>query len=137
VITAVCDTNVYISAMVFGGIPRDVVALGERGAVQLLLSPTLASEVERVLAVKFAWEPPRIRSICRPLWQAARLVSPATQVAVCRDPQDNHLLALASDGRAEYLITGDNDLLVLNPFENIQILSPARFLAIARHRQLR
>ena len=46
-IVAVCDSNVYVSAIVFGGIPRDVVMLGEHKQIQLLVSPGLISEVER------------------------------------------------------------------------------------------
>ena len=128
-IAAVCDSNVYISAIVFGGIPRDVVMLGEHRQIQLLVSPGLISEVERVLARKFEWEPIRVQRICQPLWEAARLVKPATGVSVCRDPKDNHLLALAMDGEARYLITGDRDLLVLSPFRDIHIVTPAGFLA--------
>ncbi|MGA9624411.1 MAG: putative toxin-antitoxin system toxin component, PIN family [Bryobacteraceae bacterium] len=128
-IVAVCDSNVYISAIVFGGIPRDVVMLGEHKQIQLLVSPGLISEVERVLARKFEWEPRRVRRICQPLWEAARLVKPATGVSVCRDPKDDHLLSLAMDGEARYLITGDSDLLVLSPFRSIQIVTPAQFLA--------
>jgi predicted nucleic acid-binding protein len=81
-----------------------------------------------VLARKFEWEQRRVRRICQPLWEADRLVKPATGVSVCRDPKDNHLLALAVDGEARYLITGDSDLLVLSPFHAIQIVTPARFL---------
>jgi predicted nucleic acid-binding protein len=55
-------------------------------------------------------------------------VKPATDVGVCRDPKDDHLLALAMDGEARYLITGDRDLLLLSPFHGIQIVTPARFL---------
>ena len=128
-IAAVCDSNVYISAIVFGGGPRDVVVLGERAQVRLLVSPRLVSEVELVLARKFAWEQRRVRQICQPLWESARLLTPATDVSVCRDPQDNHLLALALDGEAEYLITGDRDLLVLSPFRDILVETPAGFFA--------
>ena len=127
-IATVCDSNVYISAIVFGGIPRDVVMLGEHTQIQLLVSPGLVSEVERVLARKFQWEQRRVRRICQPLWEGARLVRPATEVSVCRDPKDNDLLALALDGEAQYLITGDNDLLVLSPFCDIHVVTPARFL---------
>lgn len=127
-IVAVCDSNVYVSAIVFGGIPRDAVMLGEHRQIQLLVSPGLISEVERVLAGKFEWEQRRVRRICQPLWETARLVKPVTDVGVCRDPKDNHLLALAMDGEARYLVTGDLDLLVLSPFHAIQIVTPARFL---------
>ena len=124
----VCDSNVYISAIVFGGTPRDVLSLAERGKTQLLISHTLMSEVEGVLERKFAWEPRQIRRICRPLWKAACLVEPETEISDCRDPKDNHLLALAVDGKADVIVTGDRDLLVLHPFRGVHILSPAEFL---------
>lgn len=127
-ITVVCDTNIYVSAIVFGGPPRDVIALGADRKIQLLVSPALISEVERVLERKFGWDPHRVRRICRPLWKIARLLESTTEVTVCRDPKDNHLLALAIDGPARFLNIGDSDLLVLSPFHNIRILSPARFL---------
>lgn len=127
-IATVCDSNVYVSAIIFGGIPRDVVMLGEHKQIQLLVSPGLISEVEGVLTRKFEWEQRRVRRICQPLWESARLVKPTTNISLCRDPKDNHLLALAIDGEARYLITGDSDLLVLSPFRAIQIVTPARFL---------
>jgi putative PIN family toxin of toxin-antitoxin system len=52
---------------------------------------------------------------------------------VCRDPKDDKFLDLAVSGRASYIITGDNDLLVLNPFEGIQVLSPSQFLIRRTH----
>ena len=126
-ITAVCDSNVYISALVFGGMPREVVVLGEVGSIQLLASAALVSEVERVLLRKFGWEQHQLRRFCGPLWDACRFVEPVAEVKFCRDPKDDHLLALAIDGHAEYLITGDNDLLVVGSFHAVRILSPADF----------
>ena len=99
-IAAVCDSNVYISAIVFGGIPRDLVMLGEHRQIQLVVSPGLVSEVERVLARKFEWEQRRVRRICQPLWETARFVKPATDVGVCRDPKD-HLLAWPWTGKPD------------------------------------
>ena len=46
----------------------------------------------------------------------------------CRDPDDNILLALALDGKADYIVSGDKDLLDLTPFQDIPILKPAEFL---------
>ncbi len=51
-----------------------------------------------------------------------QLVSVDSEVGVCRDPKDNFLLALAKDGGADYLITGDNDLLDVSTFEGASIL---------------
>ena len=51
-------------------------------------------------------------------------------VQVCRDPKDDRILELAVNGDAAYIVTGDEDLLVLNPFRGIEILRPADFLAL-------
>jgi len=63
VTAVVCDSNVYISAIVFGGTPRDVLSLAGQGKTQLLVSHALMSEVEGVLERKFAWEPRQVRRI--------------------------------------------------------------------------
>jgi predicted nucleic acid-binding protein len=57
------------------------------------------------------------------------LVQVSFQVNVCRDSKDNSLLSLAIDGAATHLLTRDKDLLVLHPFDEIQILTIADFLS--------
>ena len=56
------------------------------------------------------------------------MVSIKHKISLCRDPKDNMYLELALSGNAEYIITGDNDLLQLNPFKNIPIITPKEFL---------
>ena len=50
-------------------------------------------------------------------------------VRACRDPKDDKFLEVAINGGAEWIVTGDNDLLVLHPFEGVDIVSPADYLA--------
>ncbi len=57
-----------------------------------------------------------------------RFVAVSSDFKICRDPKDDKYLQLAVDGNADFLITGDQDLLVLNPFHGIRILRPADFL---------
>ena len=57
------------------------------------------------------------------------LVELTETIQICRDPKDDKLLELALSGNADCLITGDNDLLILNPFRAISILTPAEFLS--------
>ncbi len=52
-------------------------------------------------------------------------------VQACRDPDDDKILELAVNGGGDYIVTGDDDLPVLNPFRGIAIVSPAELLAIA------
>ena len=58
----------------------------------------------------------------------SKLIEVSHQVTLCRDPDDDRYLELALSGKADRIITGDPDLLVLNPFENIPIITPREFL---------
>ena len=61
----------------------------------------------------------------------AELVEITESIQVCRDPKDDRILELAVNGGATYIVTGDADLLVLNPFRGIEILRPADFLTLS------
>ena len=58
----------------------------------------------------------------------AKLITPSILITACRDPKDNKFLELALSSKVTYIITGDEDLLVLNPFENISIITASQFL---------
>jgi uncharacterized protein len=64
--------------------------------------------------------------------EAAEIISLKTKTDLCRDPKDNYLLSLALDANADYLITGDNDLLVLEKMGNTRIISYAEFETIVK-----
>ena len=61
----------------------------------------------------------------------AEIIEIITKINLCRDPKDNKFLELAVNGKADYLISGDQDLLILNPFQEISILSPQVFISIS------
>jgi uncharacterized protein len=70
-----------------------------------------------------------VRSLLAALTREAQWIEEVdVQISACRDPKDNKFLDLAVSGRATHIITGDLDLLVLNPFRGIYILSPREFL---------
>jgi predicted nucleic acid-binding protein len=56
------------------------------------------------------------------------LIEITEAIHACRDPKDNMILELAVSGQANTIVSGDNDLLTLNPFRGIPILSPTAFL---------
>jgi putative PIN family toxin of toxin-antitoxin system len=62
------------------------------------------------------------------LLESVKIIEIVETINVCRDPKDNKFLELAINGKADYIITGDQDLLVLNPFQTIRILTPQEFL---------
>jgi putative PIN family toxin of toxin-antitoxin system len=121
----VIDTNVLVSGLLTqNSIPQQVYDYAIARAT-LLQSQATLSELERVLIrPKFD----RYVSLERRLRFIAGLVNRVEYIdvnetlAICRDPKDNSLLELAASGQASHLITGDQDLLVLNPFTSLQAI---------------
>lgn len=124
----VVDSNVYVSAIVFGGTPKSLLMLAEMGYFEICTSPVIRHEVERTLKEKFHWPQEQIHKACAPLWAIAHDVAPATTLAITDDPDDNRILECALEGKVQLIITGDDDLLRLKIFKNIEILKPRSFL---------
>lgn len=127
----VVDTNTLVSAaLIEGSTPdRSIRRAFRNGA--LLASPDTLDEATEVLTrEKFdqyaSWE--RRHELLEALADQSTVVEPTVAVDVCRDPADNKFLELAVEGDADLIISGGSDLLVLHPFEDISILSPAGFL---------
>ena len=127
-IRVVLDSNVYISALLFGGNPRMVVELAQMGAFPTLTSPHIVAEIEEVLQRKFAWRETRIRSAANATWRTATLTLPTARITDCPDADDNRVLECAVAGRAHFIVTGDRHLLDLHPFRRISIVTPRQFL---------
>src|ERR1700738_5375574 len=72
--------------------------------------------------------PPRFRDWLSELLAAAELVTIIERITACRDPKDDKFLELAVNGRADMIVSGDADLLALNPFRGIPIVTPAAFV---------
>jgi putative PIN family toxin of toxin-antitoxin system len=127
----VLDTNVLISAFLSPlGKPFACLSWVLDNAT-LILSRELLEELDSRLArPKFTkyLDEPRRRAIVADLALNAVQVELAGMVKVCRDPDDDKLLEIAAVGRADCLVTGDQDLLVLSSFQGIPILTPTGFL---------
>ena len=67
------------------------------------------------------------RTILAPLIKAMEIIEPITHVEICRDPDDNKFLGCAKDSQALYIVSGDKDLLVIEEYENIQIMTAKDF----------
>ena len=126
----VFDTNTIVSALLFddGNPGRAFQEATNQGA--LLLSMETAEEIAEVLRRdkfdRYVRRKTR-EEFLRALIQQAIFVEVFETIQVCRDPNDDKFLELAVSGNATQVITGDNDLLVLNPFRGIPILSPKQF----------
>lgn len=127
----VADTNLLISRLL---LPPSTPARAVQKAVErgdLLFSDATLEELAEVLSrPKFEkYLSRQERSEFFRLLSTISLRIPVTRVVTaCRDPKDNKFLALALEGNAQAVITGDRDLLTLHPFLGIPILTPAGFL---------
>lgn len=127
----VLDTNVIVSALLFPESIPGKAYFEARQRGELLLSVEAFEEISGVLRrQKFdRYVLPDERDwFVATLIRHVILVKPTGRVRVCRDPKDDKWIEIAVDGNAEFVISGDNDLLSLNPFRDVQIVTPAQFL---------
>ena len=125
----VVDTNVIVSALVFGGVPRRVFEMVEDGFCEFYHSPEIQSETRRVLHDKFGWEKEKLDRYLKVLWRLGEEVIPHRRVnAVREDPDDNRIIECAIAAGADVIVSGDRHLLRLGAFEGIAILAPREFL---------
>ncbi|WP_229456123.1 putative toxin-antitoxin system toxin component, PIN family [Nostoc sp. CHAB 5715] len=128
----VFDTNVLISAFLFSqSKPRQALDQAQDIGV-ILLSNSVLSELEEVLyRPKFDryLTKERRQEFLENLTENCQFIDVTEQINECRDLKDNKYLELALSGQAECIVTGDDDLLVLNPWRDIEILNVQEFLA--------
>ena len=127
----VFDANVIVSTFLFKTSPPRLALETAKNQGIIILSETVIDELSNVLSrPKFDRYLARLirQELLETLVAASLLVKPSESVNECRDAKDNKYLELAISGHAEYLITGDEDLLVLNPFRNIKIITVLEFL---------
>jgi len=127
----VFDTNVILSAVLLPkSKPRRAFDKAKREGA-LLISDEVIEELNDVLRrdefEKYVTEALRVEFLAA-LLRDAELVKITENVKACRDPRDDKFLSLAISGSADCIVSGDKDLLVLNPFRGIPILPPAQFL---------
>ena len=126
---AVFDTNVLLAAFITEGICSKILVRGRKRQFHLILCPVILREFERVLIKKFSITRNEVRSILQIVSEAMHsVVSPSQSVqGLCRDPDDDSILACALEAGADYLVTGDVDLLELKIFKGIRIVTPREF----------
>lgn len=134
----VLDTNVLISAFLFGGAPREIVEWIIAGAVDCSLSPAILDEVRGVLKrPKFSLSPRQAMSIVEELGSLCEIVNPSASIRrVIADPDDDRVLECAIEARADAIVSGDTHLLELGKYRGILILNPSDFLRAMRENTL-
>ena len=129
----VIDTNVWVSRLLLA---RSAAARAVDKAMEeyeIVVSESLIEELARVLSRKkfdrYVTVQDREEFLRRVL-QIATLVPVFSQIEDCRDPDDNYLLALALDSESDCIVTGDLDLLSLDPWRGIPVVSPRAILGM-------
>ena len=129
----VFDTNVIISALLFNDSVPGQAFIRALNHGMILVSGALVGELSRVLGRdrfdRYVTREERDEFL-ESLIRESNLIEIIEAVQVCRDPKDDQVLELAVNGNATYIVTGDADLLVLNPFRGIGIVTPAKFLQL-------
>jgi len=126
----VLDTNILVSAFAVGGNPARVLDLVVNGEVDGATSEHLISELTRILDLKFEFDGQQLSRI-ENIIRAAFIVveSNGSPPAISRDPDDDHVLELAKSAEANFIVSGDKDLLILGRYLGISITTATDSLA--------
>ena len=134
--SAVVDTSVLVSAFLFRqSVPGRVITLAEQNVYTLYLSPILLEEVRRSLhhprlKKAYGYTDADVRAWCQTLKQIGKVWEKVLPDVgpVCRDPDDQHVIACAHGAGASWIVTGDHDLLDLEQYKGVRIVSARKFL---------
>ena len=128
-IRVILDTNLWISYLISKRLSK-IDELFEKDAITLIFSKELITEfIEVAKRPKFKkyFSEENLEKLLKKFDVYGEIVQVSSIVEICRDAKDNFLLALAKDSKADYLITGDADLLIIKRFEHTEILTYTEF----------
>jgi uncharacterized protein len=123
------DTNIYVSALHFGGKPMELLQMGLEGELDIALSQPILDETLRVLREKFAWSDDDLRDAEAAISAATYRVAPTETLDVVEaDATDNRIVECAVASSSEAIVSGDRHLLALGQFRGISVLRVGDFL---------
>ncbi|MBC7811370.1 MAG: putative toxin-antitoxin system toxin component, PIN family [Burkholderiales bacterium] len=129
----ILDTNVVVSGLMWAGPPSKILEAARDEQIQLIATDVLIAELLDVLSrSKFERRlnamGKTVEAFMTNYRALVKLVEPAAIQPVSRDPDDDDILACAVAGKADYIVTGDDDLLILEQYQGIQIVEVSQFL---------
>jgi uncharacterized protein len=132
----IIDTNIHISALAFGGnISKNLIMLYKNTQIEIFTSTPIYQELkEKVNSSKFIKITKgrvlanEIEHYLNSYTEETKFIDPTNIVNICRDPDDNMFLELALEIDANYILTGDKDLLSISQFKNTKISTMADFI---------
>lgn len=128
----VFDTNIFISAIIFGGNSRTCLELVKSEEILLITSRNILLELSQKLNKKFDWNEKDIEDVIIGIGVFAKIVYPVKTITkITKDKSDNKILEAAVVGRADYIVSGDKrHLLSLKRYRKIKIVSPQEFIKL-------
>lgn len=128
----VADTNIFISALCFGGEADKVLSIIRKEKYKLFISSFILKEIKGVLENKFKWDNQKLNSVIKQIRFRSRLIAPKIKISkIKNDDTDNRILECAAECGANYIVSGDKKhLLPLKLYNNINIISPAEFIKL-------
>jgi putative PIN family toxin of toxin-antitoxin system len=132
-VIVVLDSGIYVSALEFGGPPKEAVAFAV-ASDELLICDEIEGEVVPVMCDKFGHHANEIlRRLSDYLREATRIVVHRRLAGICRDPNDDFILECAALGNADLIVTGDKDLISMKSCGTTRILTPRQYLDAPHH----
>ena len=127
----VLDTNVLVSALLFRGELSKIVDLWERGRIIPVISVETFEEFKNVLAYpKFSLTEKEAKTIIEenvlPFFEVVEVTNKVSEV--CRDPKDDKFLSCALSAKADFIVSGDDDLCAMGKYKSVKIINTAEFL---------
>ena len=127
----VIDTNIYISAIFWGGKPRSVVDLGRNGQVSIFTSSQIEKEINKKLKTKFGLSDEEVAQILFDFSTFTLPIKTSRKITVIDDdPDDDKFIECAVASRAGFIVSGDKHLLNLKEYKGIKIMKAADFLSL-------
>jgi len=130
-VKVILDTNILISALGFGGKPRKILQLILDNQIRAITSSLLLAEFEDVINKKFPQLSLYFERINRQIRRKFKIVRPKKSLDILKDDDDNRGLEAALEGKCQYVITGDKELLDLAVYKDIKIITAEQFLSLS------
>lgn len=129
----VLDTNVFISGIFWKGSPSKILNLWANNKIEVVVTKKIVSEYLRV--IKKIDQSEELSSKWKAFIQKnSIMLIDKSSIKICRDPDDDKFLNAALTGKVQYIVSGDDDQLILKSIDTIKIITPAQFLNRIRFR---